>query len=65
MAVIDVSATIRTVSNKNSKIQLVMISNMKFTEWKLETTRDTQQFIKLSTPKILSYLVRNSHTERQ
>lgn len=41
MAVIDISATIRTVSNKNSKIQLVMISNMKFTEWKLETTRDT------------------------
>lgn len=30
MAVIDVSATMRTVSNKNSKLQLVITSNVKF-----------------------------------
>lgn len=45
MAVIDVSETIRTVSNKNSKLQLVVMSTMKFTEWKLETTRKRKMHI--------------------
>lgn len=45
MAVMDVSATIRTVSNKNSKLPLVIMSTMKFTEWKLETTRKRKMHI--------------------
>lgn len=45
MAVIDVSGTIRTVSNKNSKLQLVIMSNVKFREWKLETTRNRKRHV--------------------